>query len=264
MAPILVYADFTKPFKLHTDACGTGLGAVLYQTQEDGTKAVITYASRSLSKAKSHYPAHKLEFLTFKWAVVEKFHKYLYELTFDMYTDNNPLTYLLTTAKLDAASHCWVASLANYNFWLHYWAGKPNIDVDALSRVSWPGCIPDNSGTHLKVTAAAMSAVQEAALEGPLSPIEVYSYNLHVLDAVQDSQQVACMTLEDWCQAHEMDPVLSLVITRLWDGMLGKGQSRATDPPEVSQYRQEHNHILLKQGVLYRWARPRDSEETLL
>ena len=32
MEPILAYANFSKPSKLHTDACGTGLGAVLYQT----------------------------------------------------------------------------------------------------------------------------------------------------------------------------------------------------------------------------------------
>ena len=83
-APILAYADFTKLFKFHTDACGTGLGAVLYQTQEDGTEAVIAYASRSLSKAESHYPGHKLEFLTLKWGVVEKFHKYLYGSTFNV------------------------------------------------------------------------------------------------------------------------------------------------------------------------------------
>ena len=125
MAPILAYANFSKPFKLHTDACGTGLGAVLYQTWEDGTEAVIAYASRSLNKAESHYPAHKLEFLALKWAVVEKFHEYLYGSTFDMYTDNNLLTYVLTTAKLDAASHCWVASLANYNFRLHYQQVRP-------------------------------------------------------------------------------------------------------------------------------------------
>ena len=73
----------------------------------------------------------------------------------------------------------------------------------------------DNSGTHLKVTAAAVHAVQEAVLEGLASPIEAYSYDLHILDAVQDSQQVTCMILEDWCQAQRVDPTLSLVISRL-------------------------------------------------
>ena len=119
-APILVFADFIKPFKLHTDACGSGLGPVLYQTCEDGTDAVIAYASRSLSKTESLYPTHKLEFLALKWVVVKKFHEYLYRSTFDIYTDNNPLTCILTTAKVDSASHQWVASLASYNFWLHY------------------------------------------------------------------------------------------------------------------------------------------------
>ena len=169
--------------------------------------------------------------------VVEKFHEYLYGLTFDVHMDNNLLTYVLTTAKLDVASHCWVASLANYNFRLYYRAGKPNIDADALLRVSWPGCMPDTTNNHIKVTAAAVQAVQESVLQGSVSPIEAYSSGLHVLDIFQDSNQVASMTLEDWHQAQGADSILSLVITRLRDGMLGKSQSKATDPFEVSQFR---------------------------
>ena len=60
-APILAYANFTKLFKLHTDACGSGLGTVLYHIHKDGTDTVIAYASRSLSKAESHYPADQVE-----------------------------------------------------------------------------------------------------------------------------------------------------------------------------------------------------------
>ena len=73
-----------------------------------------------------------------------------------VYTDNNLLTYVLTMAKLDAVSHRWVASLANYNFQLYYRAGQTNINVDVLSRVSWPECMTDTLGTHLQVTAVAM------------------------------------------------------------------------------------------------------------
>ena len=54
-----------------------------------------------------------------------------------MYTDNNPLTYILTTAKLDATGQRWVASLANYNFKIFYKSGKLNVEADALSRIPW-------------------------------------------------------------------------------------------------------------------------------
>ena len=47
--PILVYATYQKPFKLHMDASENGLGAVLYQKQDDDIKCVIAYASRTLS-----------------------------------------------------------------------------------------------------------------------------------------------------------------------------------------------------------------------
>ena len=213
---------------------------------------MIAYARRSLNKAKSHYPGHKLEFLTLKWAVVEKFHEYLYGSTFDAYTDNNPLTYMLTTAKLDAASHCWVVSLANYNFRLHYRAGKANIDADALLRVSWPECMPDCLSTSLKVNAAAIRAIWEAALDQPACSIEAYSCNLHVIGAIQDSQQVAQMTLDDWWQAQEADPVLGRIIKRLREGMLDQDWCKNTDSPKVSQYKRERNSLVLQKGILYR------------
>ena len=95
--PILAYANYKKPFKLHTDASENGLGAVLYQKQDDGTDCVIAYASQTLSKSKKNYDAHKLEFLALKWSVTKRFHEYLYGGHFEVYMDNNPLTYILTT-----------------------------------------------------------------------------------------------------------------------------------------------------------------------
>ena len=51
-----------------------------------------------------------------------------------MVTDNNPLTYVLSTAKLDATGHRWVAALANCNFTITYRSGRLNKDADGLSR----------------------------------------------------------------------------------------------------------------------------------
>lgn len=53
-----------------------------------------------------HQRKIKLEFLTLKWAICERFHHYLYyALSFVVYIDNNPLIYVHTTAKLNAIGH---------------------------------------------------------------------------------------------------------------------------------------------------------------
>ena len=113
-APILAYPDYNKPFVLHTDASQEGLGAILYQEQ-NGEMRVIGYGSRSLTPAERNYYLHsgKLEFLALKWAVCEQYRDYLYYAkSFTIFTDNNPLTYVLTSAKLNATGHRWVAEFS--------------------------------------------------------------------------------------------------------------------------------------------------------
>ena len=123
------YPDFEKPSNY-------GLGAVLYQKKE-GVDRVISYASRTLTDAETNYDLHsgKLEFLALKWAITERFSDYLrYGQTFTVFTDNNPLTYVLTSAKLNATGLRWVADLAEFNFLIKYRPGKLNADSDGLSR----------------------------------------------------------------------------------------------------------------------------------
>lgn len=135
--PVLAYPNFDLPFVLHTDASAEGLGVVLYKRQ-DGKLRVIAYGSRTLSPAEKNYHMHsgKLEFLALKWAVCEKFRDYLfYAPHFTVYTDNNPLTYVLSTAKLNAVGHRWVGELADFRFEIRYRPGKVNIDADTLSRL---------------------------------------------------------------------------------------------------------------------------------
>ena len=52
-----------------------------------------------------------------------------------VHTDNNPLTYIFSTANLDAAGQRWVAHLTSYNFALEYQKGKDNTVTNFLSRM---------------------------------------------------------------------------------------------------------------------------------
>ena len=140
-SPILGYADFSRPFILETDASLQGLGAVLMQDQEGGRR-IIAYASRTLHGSErndANYSSAKLELLAVKWAVTEKFKDYLYGAKFEILTDNNPLCYLQSTAKLGAVEQRWAAQLAMYDFSIRYRTGKTNQAADALSRLPKSG-----------------------------------------------------------------------------------------------------------------------------
>ena len=135
--PIMAYPSFKDSFILHTDASEVGLGTVLYQKQ-NGILKVIAYRSRTLSPVEKNYLLHsgKLEFLALKWAICEQIRDYLYYApSFVVYTDKNPLTYVLSSAKLNASGLRWINDLADFNFSIKYRPGSANQDADTLSRL---------------------------------------------------------------------------------------------------------------------------------
>ena len=166
--PILGYPDYSLPFVLHTDASNDGLGA-LYQRQS-GIMRVIGYGSRTLTPAERNYHLHsgKLEFLALKWAICEQFRDYLYNAPLcTVYTDNNPLTYVLSTAKPNSTGHCWVSEFADYNFDIKYRPGKVNKDADTLSRFPLdinqyiPSCTQETSQEVISATLSGIMALQD-------------------------------------------------------------------------------------------------------
>ena len=251
--PILAYPDYKLPFVLHTDSSSEGLGAVLYQKQ-NGKMRVIAYASRSVSKAESHYPAHKLEFLALKWAVCEKFHEYLYGSNlFEVYTDNNPLTYVLSSAKLDACGQRWVAKLANYNFTVKYKCGLSNVEADALSRISWPEILAETE--DLDVDLKCMDThVVNAILTGCRSKsslIESVSCSSKIIppELSQDSDSSSNI---NWMKEQRADPNLTVIIKLIESGQLQKRKQHGKDTPEVKSLLRIRKGLKLVKDILYR------------
>lgn len=122
----MAYPDFSKAFILHSETFPTCICMVLYQKRE-GVMRVVAYASRALSAAEKNYHLHagKLEFLALKWAITDQFRDYLYySPKFTVFTDNNPLTYILTSAKLNATGLRWVNELADFTLMLDTGQGK--------------------------------------------------------------------------------------------------------------------------------------------
>ena len=192
---------------LETDASKEGLGAVLSQKQEDGWFHLVAYGSQALTTHEKNYHSMKLEFLALKWAVTEHFKEYLLYQPFLVKTDNNPLTYIMTTPNLDTTGHQWVSALAKYDFWLEYQKGRDNAVADTLSRVIT--CL-DPEAVQAILDGAAIGTSQRVEGENPAI--------IKIDQQLEQEVQVATgwvlveMHVTDWATAQKEDPELEAVL----------------------------------------------------
>ena len=252
-SPILTFADYSKPFILNIDASSFGLGAVLYQVV-DGIERVVAYASRGLRPSERHYPAHKLEFLSLKWAIVDRFYDYLYGHNFLVRTDNHPLVYAFTSAKLDAQSHRWLASLAIFNFSIQYRSGKQNVDVDILSRL--PESIEVDSSSHRILYPDVLKALFQATLADvhELPVVECIAISQQVLNtsSTADVDIGTNLSSINWQNEQLSDSTISRVAAIVHTGHKLTSRQSSRESESVRQYLREWPTLFLQDGILYR------------
>ncbi|XP_060576206.1 uncharacterized protein K02A2.6-like [Ruditapes philippinarum] len=121
---------------LMVDGSPYGLGAILVQKQNDGHLRPVAYASRTLNDVERRYSQIERECLAVTWGI-EKFHTYLYGLTFKVITDHKPLVNIFKpTHKPPARLERMLLRLQCYKFNIEFQSGALN-PADILSRSTY-------------------------------------------------------------------------------------------------------------------------------
>ena len=135
-APCLAHFDPKKDNFITTDACNTGLGATLWQEENENFRP-IAFASRFLTDCERKYAINELELLGVLWGL-EYFRYYVYGKKVNLLTDHQALQPLLKRnrahKKYSARLTRWFDRLSHFDVNVQYTAGKKIPLTDYLSR----------------------------------------------------------------------------------------------------------------------------------
>lgn len=127
--PVLALPNFDRPFSIETDACDTGIGAVLVQ---DGHP--IAFFSKALGVRNQRLSTYEKEFLAVMMAV-DKWRAYLQRGPFVILTDHKSLCNLEDQQLDTDVQRRAMSKLVGLQFKFQYKKGADNGAADALSHV---------------------------------------------------------------------------------------------------------------------------------
>ena len=126
------YSNFSKTFKLTTDASEHAVGAVLTQEKEN-MDMPIAYYSKAMNDCELRYNKEEKECLAVLSAVGH-FRPYLYGRHFILACDHEPVHWMTYVENPGTRLIKWRLKLKDYEYTFEYKKGKLNTGVEALSE----------------------------------------------------------------------------------------------------------------------------------
>ena len=198
--------------------------------------------------------------------MTQQFKDYLWGRAFTVKTDNNPLTYIMSSAHLDATRHRWVGNLASYTFNLEYQKGKHNVVADTLSRyVSMED--PDVKQFLTDALSYRGAAKRADAMVPEMQSAHEEQGELAVKFAAFVGKIKTRMHVTDWAQEQREDTTLLPIIEWLEDHKQGKSLrerlEKTTDKDTITQILRVCNNLTMKNGKFYRQHTLKDDCEDI-
>ena len=165
-----------------------------------------------------------------------------------VYIDNNLLTYVPSTAKLNATGHRWVAELSDFNFKIRYRPGRSNGDADALSRL--PHHYQELCSKETDTIDAIINGIT-VGKQGHSTWITAVNGENYQTNRSTSSKTVTSFNDADLLDAQLQDPVISRVLNFKQQGKKPPVDELKMEPPDVKILLREWDRLYLtKSGIL--------------
>ena len=165
------------------------------------------------------------------------------------------MTYVLTTAKLDATGQRWASALEEFDFDIQYRSGLNNADADGMSRYPHER-VQELESEILEMKNDVVKAICSNTDTNSL--IETICTHINIIDATDDmGQTMAQIELREIRKQQRLDNVIERWRIALIDRRIPSKNLTKEDIIMRKQFR----HFTMKKGILYRTIK--DEGETV-
>jgi hypothetical protein len=131
---VLTSPRYDRPFQIQCDASEYAVGYCLSQLDDQGRERPVAFASSKLSDVQRRWSVLEKESYAVIYAL-RQFDVIVFGSHIDLYSDHDPLSYMMNGSPKSAKMTRWSISLNRYDITIHYKQGVLNVNADCLSRL---------------------------------------------------------------------------------------------------------------------------------